>query len=142
MTYNEHRQQMDYLRKLGDHISRLERKIDSMAAGTQAGLASLTQAQTDLAAAVTANTAAEQALVQELASLQQQLANVPQGDPDGQVASIAADMETKIAALQKNTADMQAALTPASSSSSSTTTGSPAQTTGDQQAATPATPSN
>ena len=112
MTYNEYRIIVAEIVVLRDAVRRLEEKIDHMSTTTATGLAALAQADTDLAAAVATNTSAEAAIVAEIAALQQQLAAVPTGDPDGQVASIAADLETKIAALQQNTAAMQAAVAP------------------------------
>ena len=50
MLYNQER-------RLHEAIERLERKIETMSTNVNAGLAALQQADTDLAAAVTANTA-------------------------------------------------------------------------------------
>ncbi len=83
MTYNEHRMVLAA-------IHQLERKIDHMASSTQAGLAALQQADSDLAAAVTA-------AVADIASISAQLTNLESEDP--QVASIAADLEAKVTAL-------------------------------------------
>lgn len=75
------------------------------------GLAALQQAQADETAAIQANTEATQAVVAEVASLSAQLSSLNSEDPA--VAAIAADLETKVAALQQNTAALVAATTPA-----------------------------
>ena len=112
-----------FYRRIFNALTTIERKIDLMATG----IVNLTQDDTDLAAAVKANTDAEAAIVAELSALQQQLANVPAGDPDNQVASIAADMETKIAVLNANTAAMTAAITPATPATPPSSSEAPAQ---------------
>ena len=76
------------------------------------GLTNLQAVDSALAAAIADNTTATQAVVADIATLTQELANVPAGDPDGQVATIAADLTSKVTALQQNTAALQAAVAP------------------------------
>ena len=101
MLYNQER-------RLHEAIERLERKIETMSTNVNAGLAALQQADTDLAAAVTANTAETQAALTDIQELTAELAS----NEDPAVQNIAADIETKISALQASTAALTAAVTP------------------------------
>jgi len=106
MTYNEHRQVMQ-------RLDEIERKIDAMASTVNAGLAALQQADSDLAAAIAANTAEVNAAVADIQSLSQQLSTATSGeDSEPAVASIAADLETKVAALSAATTALTASVTP------------------------------
>ena len=80
-----------------------------MSTTTGAGLTALQQADTDLAAAVTANTAATQAVLTEIQTLTAELAS----NEDPAVQTIATDIESKITALQASTASLTAAVAPA-----------------------------
>ncbi len=80
-----------------------------MSSTVGAGLQALQQADTDLAAAVTANTTATQAVLAEIKTLTDELSN----SEDPAVQTAAADIETKITALQASTAALNAAVTPA-----------------------------
>jgi phage shock protein A len=73
-----------------------------------AGLAALQQADSDLAAAVTQNTADTQAVLANIQELNAQLAN----NEDPAVQTIAADLETKIAALQASNTALAAVVAP------------------------------
>jgi hypothetical protein len=106
------------------------KELREMSTTNATGLAALLQADADLETAITALTTdiialttEQTVIVADITSLQAQLAAVPTGDPDGQIASIAADLETKVAALNANsatitstTAALTAAITPAPTS--------------------------
>jgi DNA anti-recombination protein RmuC len=102
MLYNQER-------RILEEIEDLKRIIRHMATNTQAGLAALQQADTDLAAAVTANTAASQAVLTDIQTLTAELAN----NEDPAVQQLATDIAAKVAALQANTDALTAAVTPA-----------------------------
>jgi hypothetical protein len=78
-----------------------------------AGLAALQQADQDLAAAITANTAEVAEAVSDIQSLAAQLSAATQGDSDSTVGQIAADLETKVAALSAATTALTSAVSPA-----------------------------
>ena len=102
MLYNQERR---ILEEIGD----LKRIIHHMSTTTLAGLAALQQADTDLAAAVTANTAATQEVLTDIQTLTTELAN----NEDPAVQQVATDIAAKVTALQANTAALVAAVTPA-----------------------------
>ena len=103
MLFNQHRE-------IRQAIQSLERTIDIMSTNVNAGLAALQQADADLAFAITANTASTTQLVADVATLSSQLSAINSEDPA--VQTIAADLETKVAALQANTAALTAAVKP------------------------------
>lgn len=74
------------------------------------GLTALQQADTDLAQAITDNTTAVQAAVTDIENLSAQLSGLNTEDPA--VAAIAADLETKVAALKASTTALNNAVTP------------------------------
>ena len=84
------RETQEELRKLRRSVENLDRRIEKMSSTFNTGLASLQQADSDLAAAVTA-------AVADIATLSAQLTAVNSEDPE--VAKIAADLETKVTAL-------------------------------------------
>jgi hypothetical protein len=85
-------------------LRELTRSVQAM--GT--GLTALQQADSDLAAAITANTTATQAVLAEIKTLVGELAE----SEDPAVVTVAADLETKIGTLQTNTAALAAAVAP------------------------------
>lgn len=97
MTENQHHQVM---KRLGE----IERKIDTMASSTGTGLSALQQADTDLAAAITANTTATQEAVADIQTL------LSEAGEDATVASIAADIEAKLATINANSAALAGAV--------------------------------
>lgn len=94
-------------------LRNLRRSIEAMSSTVATGLEALQQADSDLAAAVTANTAATQAALTDIKSLVSQLAASQGASEDPQVQAIATDIETKVAAIQASTAALTAAVTPA-----------------------------
>jgi len=114
MTYNEHRMLVELIERTHaaemQAIAGLERKIHAMASSTNQGLAALQQVDSDLAQAVTDNTTA---VNEAVADIEQFLANTSE---DATVGSIAADLETKIAALKSATSALSTAVTPPASS--------------------------
>jgi chromosome segregation ATPase len=107
MLFNQHRQ-------LLEAIEKLEKEIHQMSSTVNAGLAALQQADSDLAAAVTANTTATQEALADIQTLTAELAS----NEDLAVQTIAADLESKISALQASTAALAAAVTPPAAPSS------------------------
>lgn len=95
---------------LATQIQHLRKDIHTLMATTASGLAALQQADADLATAVAANTAANTAILADVATLISQLNSSTE---DASVLTIAADLETKVATLQANTAALTAAVTPA-----------------------------
>lgn len=111
MLYNQER-------RILESIEDLKRKIHTMGTTVNAGLAALQQAQTDTAAAVTANTAAVNQIVtayadqaKQIATLQGQVSALNTEDPE--VQALAAGLETLAQTTAANTAALTAALPPA-----------------------------
>lgn len=98
------------LERLSNEIQNLRRDIHILMSTVPSGLAALQQADSDLAAAITANTTETTAIVAAVAALSAQLSALTNEDP--QVQTIAADLETKVAALQANTSALTAAIAP------------------------------
>jgi phage shock protein A len=96
-----------------NEIQLLRKEIKELMSTVPTGLAALTQADADLAAAITANTTETTAVVAAIAALSAQLTALNSEDP--QVATIAADLETKVAALTANTTALTAAIAPPAS---------------------------
>jgi hypothetical protein len=89
-------------------LKELKSSIDIMSSTVNAVLVALQQADSDLAAAVTANTTATQGALADIATLVGELAS----NEDPAVQSLAADIETKITALQASTSALSAAVAP------------------------------
>ena len=106
MTFNEFRQIIVEIERLGKRIERLEEKIDKMASSTGAGLQALQQADADLTAAITDNTNATQEAIADIETL------LSEAGEDATVASVAADISTKLQAIKANTAALVAAVAP------------------------------
>jgi chromosome segregation ATPase len=94
MLFNQHRQIMEA-------IAELQKEIQAMATNPLPGLTALTQAVSDLTAAISA---AATEIGDAVASLQ--------SSEDPQVQTAAAAIETQVTALQTATASLQAALNP------------------------------
>jgi hypothetical protein len=97
-----------YDRRTQAELRNLKRSIDIMSTTVNAGLAALQQADSDLAVAVTANTTATQAALADIQTLLTELGT----NEDPAVQSLAADIETKITALQASTSALSAAVAP------------------------------
>jgi hypothetical protein len=93
------------------YLQAIFKEVRKMGTANQAGLQALTQADADILSALNDNTTATAAATAEIAALSQQLSGLNSEDPA--VASIAADLETKVAALKVNTAALVAATAPA-----------------------------
>lgn len=91
-------------------VAHIRREIEKMSSDVNQGLAALQQAEVTFAQAVADNTAAEQAIVDEVATLAAKIAALTQNSEDESVAAAAADMVEKIAVLQANTKAMQDAV--------------------------------
>ncbi|MGA7885271.1 MAG: hypothetical protein WCA44_05965 [Acidobacteriaceae bacterium] len=98
-------------REIIEKIDQLREELRSAMSTVNQGLANLQQADSDLAAAITANTTAVNEAVADIQSLSSKL-SAAAGDPDSTVGQIAADLETKVAALSSATSALTAAVTP------------------------------
>lgn len=108
MTFNEYRMLRELIidnhRAVMERIDGLKGEIKAMASSTGTGLANLQQADADLAAAITDNTTATQTAVEEIQTL------ISEAGEDATVASIAADLETKLSIIKANSAALAGAV--------------------------------
>jgi hypothetical protein len=109
---------------LTNEISLLRKDIQNLMSTTASGLASLQAISTTLVADETANATAVQAILAnqvalngQITALSAQLTAATAGDPDSEVATIAASLATVSSGIEANTAAINAALpaTPAAS---------------------------
>jgi hypothetical protein len=94
------------IRLLRDEIRCLKGEIRIMGSQTNAGLAALLQADSDLTAAVTASTSGDAAAIAEIQTLLGQLT----GNEDQQVSGAATQIETLVSTLNANNAALTAAV--------------------------------
>jgi hypothetical protein len=102
---------------LTNEISLLRKDIQNLMSTTASGLASLQAISTTLVADETANATAVQAILAnqvalngQITALSAQLTAATAGDPDSEVATIAASLATVSSGIEANTAAINAAL--------------------------------
>ena len=91
-------------RETQEELKKLRRSIEELMSSTASGLAKLQQADSDLADAITANTTATNAAVEEIQTL------IAQAGEDATVSSIADDIEAKLATIKANSAALASAV--------------------------------